>query len=91
MDELDVVADRGYFSADQIKDCADADITPTLPKQQTLGIRKKGMFVKAGFRYVADEDAYVGPASERLIWRHVTQEAGLVISRYRTRRLLPAR
>ncbi len=29
VDELDVVADRGYFSADQIAQCAAADITPT--------------------------------------------------------------
>ena len=82
VDELDVVADRGYFSADQIKECADANITPTLPKPQTSSNRKKGMFVKADFRYVAGEDVYICPAAERLIWRYVTQEAGLVISRY---------
>jgi len=45
VDELDVVADRGYFSADQMKDCTDADITPTLPKPQTSSNRKKDMFV----------------------------------------------
>jgi transposase len=84
VDELDVVADRGYFSADQIKDCADADITPTLPKPQTSSNRKKGMFVKADFRYVADEDAYICPAGETLIWRYVTEEGGLVVSRYWT-------
>ena len=84
VDELDVVADRGYFSADQIKECADADITPTLPKPQTSSNRKKGMFVKGDFRYVADEDAYVCPAGETLIWRYVTEEGGLVVSRYWT-------
>ncbi|MGB5212121.1 MAG: IS1182 family transposase [Anderseniella sp.] len=84
VDELDVVADRGYFSADQIKECAHADVTPTLPKPQTSSNRKKGMFVKADFRYVADEDVYICPAGETLIWRYVTQEAGLVISRYWT-------
>jgi transposase len=40
VDKLDVVADRGYFSAGQIKDCADGDITPTLPKPQTSSNRK---------------------------------------------------
>jgi transposase len=84
VDELDVVADRGYFSAEQIKDCADADVTPTLPKPQTSSNAKKGMFVKADFRYVADEDAYVCPAGERLPWRYVTEEGGLVVSRYWT-------
>jgi len=84
VDELDVVADRGYFSARQIKDCADAAITPTLPKPQTSSNRKKGMFVKGDFRYVPDEDTYICPAGETLIWRHVTEEASLVVSRYWT-------
>ena len=84
VDKLDVVADRGYFSTEQIKECADAGITPTLPKPQTSSNRKKGMFVKADFRYVADEDAYVCPAGERLAWRCVTEEHGVAVSRYWT-------
>ncbi len=84
VDELDVIADRGYFSADQIKECADAGIVPTLPKPQTSSNRKKGMFVKADFRYVAEEDAYICPAGETLNWHYVTEEAGLVVSRYWT-------
>ena len=84
VDELDVVADRGYFSSEQIKGCADADIVPTLPKPQTSSNRKKGKFVKGDFRYAPDEDAYVCPAGEMLTWRHVTEEAGLVVSRYWT-------
>ena len=84
VDELDVVADRGYFSTGQIKDCADAGITPTLPKPQTSSNRKKGMFVKSDFRYVADDDIYICPADERLPWRYVTEENGVTVSRYWT-------
>jgi transposase len=84
VDELDVVADRGYFSAGQIARCADADITPTLPKPQTSRNAGKGMFVKADFRYVGDDDVYICPAGERLIWRYETEEAGLLVSRYWT-------
>jgi transposase len=84
VDELDVVADRGYFSAGQIARCADADITPTLPKPQTSRNAGKGMFVKADFRYVDDDDVYICPAGERLIWRYETEEAGLLVSRYWT-------
>jgi len=84
VDKLDVVADRGYFSTEQIKACADAGITPTLPKPQTSSNRKKGMFVKSDFRYAADEDAYVCPAGERLPWRYVTEEHGVTVSRYWT-------
>jgi len=83
-EELDVVADRGYFSADQIKACADVGIVPTLPKPQTSSNRKKNMFVKSDFRYVPDEDAYICPAGETLNWHYVIEEAGLAVSRYWT-------
>ena len=84
VEELDVVADRGYFSAEQILKCAQIDVTPTLPKPQTSSNAKKGMFVKPDFRYVAGDDSYICPAGETLPWRYVTQEGGLVVSRYWT-------
>ena len=83
-EDLDVVADRGYFSGDQLKACADAGIVLTLPKPQTSSNRKKNMFVKSDFRYVPDEDAYICPAGETLDWHYVTEEAGLAVSRYWT-------
>ena len=36
-DRLEVVADRGYFSSEQILACEDAGVTVTLPKPQTSG------------------------------------------------------
>jgi len=59
VDELEVVADRGYFSSDQILQCSKIGVVPTLPKPQTSGNRSKGLFVKQDFRYVADEDVYI--------------------------------
>ncbi len=84
VDELDAFADRGYFSTEQIKECADAGITPTLPKPQTSSNRKKGMFVKSDFRYEADDNVYICPAGEWLAWRSVTEEHGVTVSRYWT-------
>jgi transposase len=49
VDELDVVADRGYFSGSEILACEKAGITVTLPKPMTSGSRSKGRFVKADF------------------------------------------
>ena len=84
VDELDVVADRGYFSSEQILECADADITVTLPKPQTSNNKLKGLFVKADFRYVASEDHYICPAGEVLPRRMKTIEKGLTLHRYWT-------
>jgi hypothetical protein len=79
-----VVADRGYFSGEQILACEENAITVTLPKPQTSGNRAKGQFVKADFVYVAADDVYICPAGERLIYRYTSEEKGLNQRRYWT-------
>jgi transposase len=83
-DSLDVVADRGYFNSEEILACEEAGITVTLPKPQTSGNRAKGRFVKADFRYLADDDVYLCPAGERLKYYYTNQERGLTLRRYWT-------
>ena len=84
VDELDVVADRGYFNSEEILACERAGITVTLPKPMTSGSKAKGRFVKADFRYLADEDTYICPAGERLTYRYTNEEEGLRLRRYWT-------
>ena len=84
VDKLDVVADRGYFNSEQILACAEAGITVTLPKPMTSGNKAKGRFVKADFRYLADEDVYICPAGERLKYYDTNAENGLTLRRYWT-------
>jgi len=83
-DRLEVVADRGYFSSEQILACEEAGVTVTLPKPQTSGNRVKGRFVKQDFRYVPSEDVYVCPAGEKLTYHYTNQEDGRVLRRYWT-------
>ena len=83
-DALDVVADRGYFSSEEILACDGAGITVTLPKPLTSGNKAKGRFVKQDFRYVVDEDVYICPAGERLIYHYTNVEKGLTLRRYWT-------
>jgi transposase len=84
VDELDVVADRGYFTGEEILACAEADITVTLPKPQTSNNRVKGLFVKQDFRYVAAEDVYICPAGEHLSYHFTSVEKGQTLHRYWT-------
>jgi len=70
---LDVVADRGYFSSEQILKCDRAAVTVTLPKPQTSGNRLKGKFVKPDFRYVAERDVYICPADVKPDFRYVAE------------------
>jgi transposase len=83
-DTPDVVADRGYFSGEQIVACEETGITVTLPKPQTSGNRAKGQFVKADFVYMAADDVYLCPAGERLTYRYTSEEKGLNQRRYWT-------
>jgi hypothetical protein len=82
--ELDVVADRGYFSSTEVLACDEAGITVTLPKPQTSGNKGKGLFVKQDFRYVPGEDVYLCPAGERLVHHFTNEEKGLRLHRYWT-------
>ncbi len=83
VDEIDVVADRGYFSAEQIKACADAGVTPTLPKPMTTGMKAKGLFGKHDFRYVDEHDVYICPAGQTLSFiSHKRQKDGPDLRRY---------
>src|SRR5215467_11982316 len=64
VDELEAVADRGYYSGAEILACHEAGIVVTLPKPMTSGIEARGRFGKQDFRYVAEEEpAGHAPAS----------------------------
>ncbi len=83
-DEIRAVADKGYFSGREILACHEGGITTTLPRPETSGNRKKGMYVKADFAYDADADVYRCPAGETLRRHYTTEEQGLVVHRYWT-------
>ena len=83
-DELDAVADRGYFNSIEILACDRAGIKVTLPKPSTSGAKSKGRYGKQDFRYVADEDVYICPAGNRLTYRYTREEAGVNLRRYWT-------
>jgi transposase len=78
---LDVIADRGYFSSGEILECDEAGITVTLPKPM---ISNPKHFGKQDFRYVAEQDVYVCPAGEKLAYSFTTEEHGLILRRYLT-------
>ena len=65
-ENLDAVADRGYFNSEEILACEEAGITVTLPKPMTSNAKAEGRFGKQDFRYMAEEDVYICPAGERL-------------------------
>jgi Transposase DDE domain/Transposase domain (DUF772) len=66
VEQIDVVADRGYFKFEDIEACEQAGMTPYVPKPQRGSAVREGFFAKDEFRYDAAEDVYICPAGERL-------------------------
>ena len=83
-DNLEVVADRGYFKGEEILACEKAGVTVTLPKPQTSGAKSDGRFGKPDFVYLPAEDVYRCPAGEKLPFRYASDENGLQMRSYWT-------
>ncbi len=83
-DDLEAVADRGYFKGEEIKACDDAGITVTLPKPQTSGAKSDGRFGKQDFVYRPTEDVYICPAGEKLKYYFTAEENGQQMRNYWT-------
>ena len=84
VDKLEAVADRGYYSGEEILACDKAGIAVTLPKPMTSGFEARGRFGKQDFVYLGDEDAYRCPAGEKLSYHYTNEEDGQQLRRYWT-------
>ncbi|AFL49768.1 transposase [Sinorhizobium fredii] len=82
VEELTVLADRGYFSGEEIVACEAVGATPIVPRPLTSGAKADGRFDKQDFIYQPETDSYRCPAGEQLIWRFTAVEKGLILSRY---------
>ena len=83
-DELDAVADRGYFSGPEVLACHEAGIAVTLPKPLTSGAKSRGRFGKQDFVYLPAEDVYRCPAGQHLKYYFTAEEHGQRLRRYWT-------
>ena len=80
IDDLRALADRGYFSGEEILACERAGVTPYVPKPLTSGAKADGRFGKQDFVYLAEED--LCPAGQKLPWHMSNVENGLTLHRY---------
>jgi transposase len=84
VDELDAVADRGYFKGEEVLACEEAGITVYAPRPATSNNKAKGLFDKQDFRYITKDDEYECPAGKRLGRRTNTHDHGKPVARYWT-------
>lgn len=82
VNELTVVADRGYYKGEEIKACEDDNIITYLPKTQTSNNQAKGLYDKSDFTYHPEKDEYTCPIGEIAIYRSSRVESNKLIKRY---------
>ena len=80
--ELTALADRGYYSGEEIKACDDAGIVPLVPKVLTSNSKAEGRYDKSDFVYEPERDAFRCPAGEYAIRRFTSVEKGMAIHKY---------
>ena len=82
IDDLEVIADRGYFKGPEILACEQAGITAYVPKTMTSDNKAQGLYDKRDFVYLQEDNAYRCPAGEKLPYRHSSVEDGLRMGIY---------
>jgi transposase len=82
VERLDVLADRGYFSGEEVLACEPLGVTPYVPRPLTSGAKADGRFGKQDFVYIPEQDVYRCPAGQRLLHHMTTVEKGLTLHRY---------
>jgi BMFP domain-containing protein YqiC len=65
-EQVTAVADRGYFSGDQVLSCKGTGVAPIVPKTLTSSGTKRGFFTRQDFIYNAEHDHYTCPAGAKL-------------------------
>ncbi len=83
-EKLTVVADKGYYNGNELRECEQNDIVAYVAKPKTSPNKAKGQFDRSRFKYIREDDEYECPAGERLTYRFTRTEAGKEIRRYWT-------
>lgn len=82
VEELEVVADLGYYDCQEVNECERLGITVYMDRPPERD--NKGLFTKADFSYQGEKDVYVCPAGEELEYRRESMEEGRHIRYYWT-------
>ena len=79
---LQVLADKGYYSKTEIKECVDEAIVPYIPQRESSSNSRAGLYGKEDFRYDAENDCYWCPAGKALPFSYLTTSNGQQVRVY---------
>jgi hypothetical protein len=72
VETIEVTADKGYGTDNEIKKCHDQNINCYVPKPERSPNKKRGLYTKEDFHYDAAKDRYICPAHQELTFHHKT-------------------
>jgi hypothetical protein len=82
VETIDVTADKGYGTDNEIKKCHDQNINCYVPKPERSPNKKLGLYTKENFHYDATNDHYICPANQELRFHHQTQQDNKTLKIY---------
>ena len=82
-EQVTALADRGYFSGDQVLSCEGTGVAPIVPKTLTSSGTKRGFFTRQDFIYDAEKGHYTCPAGQHLTRGRVRSDRSGDIDQYR--------
>ncbi|MBO8144617.1 MAG: IS1182 family transposase [Thermodesulfobacterium sp.] len=89
VEKLEILADKGYFNAKEIKECVDNKIIPYIPKPKSTVSKEvnvpKPEFYKEKFNYNANKDVYICPAGHELTYKNSVKHHGKIMRIYKTK------
>ncbi len=80
--DITVLADKGYYSRSDIKAAQDLGAVALVPKGDTSGADRKGLFNRSLFKYDQEKDIYICPTGSELQNRFTVVEDGLELQMY---------
>lgn len=85
-EELDVVADAGYFDRENLKECQDETINTYVPRPNRSHNKSRGLYTNEDFVYDSQGDTYQCPDGQTLTFRgyRKRKESGQIEKKYTT-------
>jgi transposase len=84
VEELEVVADKGYYNSEQVATCAKGGVSPYIPKINNSSNRREGLYSKEDFHFDAEKNTYLCPAGQVLTYRSKSHRDNREIHYYAT-------
>jgi len=87
--KIEVLADKGYYNAKEVKECVDNGIMPYIPEAESRVSKKVNIprpeFYEDKFRYDKGKDVYICPEGAELTYRYTTVHYGKRMRLYKSR------